>query len=97
MNQKKINVILAAHKLFKDKGYIETSILDIVKESNTSRGTFYNYFSSKAELLVEMNQYFEDLLNQERTLFTINYQQGDSVQLLREILYLTKKENWKIN
>lgn len=36
----KINVIIAAHKLFKDKGYIETLILEIVKESKTSRGIF---------------------------------------------------------
>lgn len=93
MSDKKLNVLLSAHKLFKEKGYIETSIADIVKESNVSRGTFYNYFSSKVELLVEMDQYFQELFNQERMLLTLTLGDSDRVQLLKEILCLSKQKD----
>ena len=41
----------AAWKLFHEKGYEETRIDDIIQAANTSRGSFYHYFTGKDSLL----------------------------------------------
>lgn len=54
MNERKRNVMEAAHALFVEKGYAATSIQDILDQSGISKGTFYNYFPSKNELLMSI-------------------------------------------
>ncbi|EKN67559.1 TetR/AcrR family transcriptional regulator [Neobacillus bataviensis LMG 21833] len=54
MNDRKQHVVDAARQLFIDKGYQATSIQDILNYSGISKGTFYNYFSSKNELLIAL-------------------------------------------
>jgi AcrR family transcriptional regulator len=41
----------AAEHLFRRKGYEDTSVQDVLDAVGTSRGAFYHYFGSKAELL----------------------------------------------
>lgn len=50
---KKRELLAIAEKLFLDKGYEQTSIDDILKESGISKGGFYHYFKSKDEILSE--------------------------------------------
>lgn len=52
MKDRKQHVIKMAHQLFIDKGFQATSIQDILDYSGIAKGTFYNYFSSKNELLI---------------------------------------------
>ncbi|WP_251550539.1 TetR/AcrR family transcriptional regulator [Neobacillus muris] len=52
MNDRKQHVIKMANQLFIDKGFQATSIQDILEYSGISKGTFYNYFTSKNELLM---------------------------------------------
>jgi len=40
-------------KLFREKGYKETSVSDITRKLNIGKGSFYFYFSDKKELLFE--------------------------------------------
>ncbi|MCP3761768.1 TetR/AcrR family transcriptional regulator [Domibacillus sp. A3M-37] len=54
MNERKKNVMNAAHALFVEKGYAATSVQDILDQSGISKGTFYNYFPSKNELLISI-------------------------------------------
>lgn len=56
--------------LFDKKGFTVTSIQDIVESIGVTKGTFYYYFSSKEELLMEIHlRYINDLLsNQEKIL-----------------------------
>lgn len=49
MNLRKRQVLDAALQLFIEKGFHNTSIQDILSNSMISKGTFYNYFSSKNE------------------------------------------------
>ncbi|MCH7322318.1 TetR/AcrR family transcriptional regulator [Solibacillus sp. MA9] len=49
MNLRKRQVLDAALQLFIEKGFHNTSIQDILSKSMISKGTFYNYFSSKNE------------------------------------------------
>jgi len=41
----------AAHELFLEQGYEGTSIDDIARRAGISRATFFNYFSSKSDVL----------------------------------------------
>jgi AcrR family transcriptional regulator len=44
----------AAIKLFSDNGYEKTSVNRIIHEVDIAKGTFYHYFPSKDELLVQI-------------------------------------------
>lgn len=52
MNKRKRQIITSARKLFIEKGYIETSIIDIISAAEISKGTFYNHFASKSDCLI---------------------------------------------
>lgn len=52
MNKRKRQVIQSSLELFTEKGFQQTSIQDIIKRANISKGTFYNYFSSKSECII---------------------------------------------
>ena len=41
-------------KLFSRRGFAQTSVADIAKESNISKGLLYHYFSSKEQLFEEI-------------------------------------------
>ena len=46
----RIRILHAALRLFASRGYYHTSIEDIIKESDCTRGALYYHFSSKKEL-----------------------------------------------
>ncbi|MFJ8235729.1 TetR/AcrR family transcriptional regulator [Ureibacillus sp. NPDC094379] len=52
MNDRKRQIIRAARTLFVEKGFMNTSILDIIDAAKISKGTFYNHFNSKSECLI---------------------------------------------
>ena len=47
-------ILDAAAREFKSRGFMNTSVSDIMRESNLGVGTFYNYFHSKEEVLMEL-------------------------------------------
>ena len=53
-------IISAAWKLFYEHGYEDTTVDDIVDESQTSKGSFYHYFSGKDELLSSLSYLFDE-------------------------------------
>ena len=59
-------IIAAAWKLFYEQGYEETTVEDIVFESETSKGSFYHYFKGKDELMGTLanvfNEKYEELM-----------------------------------
>ncbi len=57
-------------RLFEKKGFTETSIQDVVDSLGVTKGTFYYYFSSKEELLMDIHLGYIDglLYNQEQIL-----------------------------
>jgi AcrR family transcriptional regulator len=57
-------------QLFDQKGFSETSIQDIVDSIGVTKGTFYYYFSSKEELLMDIHLRYIDylLVNQDEIL-----------------------------
>ena len=53
MNLKE-TIIHESLKLFSLKGFLSTSINDILQAANTSKGGFYNHFASKEDLFFEV-------------------------------------------
>ncbi|MEK4894035.1 AcrR family transcriptional regulator [Bacillus sp. RC218] len=66
MNKKKRDVLDKAHELFIEQGYHATSIQDILNHSNISKGSFYNYFSSKGELFKAVFKLIQEEMQVER-------------------------------
>ena len=50
INNKKIEIMDAALKIFKEKGLEKTSVRNIMAESGYGLGTFYLYYSDKNDL-----------------------------------------------
>ncbi|MGE8206945.1 TetR/AcrR family transcriptional regulator [Heyndrickxia sp. NPDC080065] len=53
---KREQIIEVAKSLFQLKGYHHTSVQDILEQSGVSKGTFYNHFSSKSQLILYIIQ-----------------------------------------
>ena len=52
-------IIEAAWSLFYRQGYDDTTVEDIIRESGTSRGSFYHYFEGKDALLSSLSYLFD--------------------------------------
>ena len=57
-------IISAAWKLFYEQGYEDTTVEDIVFESETSKGSFYHYFGGKDALLGTLAYVFDEKYEQ---------------------------------
>ncbi|WP_456275722.1 TetR/AcrR family transcriptional regulator [Bacillus sp. AK128] len=69
-------------RLFEKKGFTETSIQDIVDSLGVTKGTFYYYFSSKEELLMDIHiSYIDDLNYRQEIILT------DQTKNCKEKLY----------
>jgi AcrR family transcriptional regulator len=68
--QNREKLLLAARKVFAEKGYGEATARDIVRETDLATGTFYNYFNDKQDafmaLLDEMSEKGRALVRTQR-------------------------------
>ncbi|MCT2535112.1 TetR/AcrR family transcriptional regulator [Aquibacillus koreensis] len=62
MHEKKKRIIEESMKLFAEKGFHATSIQEIAKKSEVSKGAFYLYFDSKENLTVSIFEYYTNLV-----------------------------------
>ncbi|NLX82775.1 MAG: TetR/AcrR family transcriptional regulator [Clostridiales bacterium] len=54
--RKKQDILNTAAVLFAEKGYVNTSIQDILDQLNTSKGSFYHHFKTKFEVLADLTK-----------------------------------------
>ncbi|MDT2046066.1 TetR/AcrR family transcriptional regulator [Priestia flexa] len=85
MNKKQELMLKSAHKLFVEKGFQATSIQDIVEDSGISKGTFYNYFSSKNELVIKIFESVYNELETKRNEFLIGQNRSDLDIFIKQI------------
>ena len=50
------NLIETAESLLQEKGYEKISVSDITRASGVAKGTFYNYFDKKEDIIFELNK-----------------------------------------
>ena len=56
----KSKIVSAAWRLFYEQGYDFTTVDEIIKESGTSRGSFYHYFDGKDALVGSLAYLFDE-------------------------------------
>lgn len=86
MNDRKRQVILTAQRLFLQKGFSATSLQDIIDTSKISKGTFYNYFSSKNEFLIAILEHANDEQSIRRNELLIGHSSTDKDIFAEQIL-----------
>ncbi|MCI5698067.1 MAG: helix-turn-helix domain containing protein [Clostridiales bacterium] len=78
-------IISAAWKLFYEHGYDDTTVDDIVEESETSKGSFYHYFSGKDALLSSLSYLFDEKYEE------ISEELPENLDTVGILLYLNQK------
>lgn len=94
MKNRKQHVIKMALQLFIEKGYQATSIQDILDFSGISKGTFYNYFSSKSELLIAIYKTIYKQIEKERNELMLGQDQAN-IEIFKKQLELQMLTNKK--
>jgi TetR/AcrR family transcriptional regulator, cholesterol catabolism regulator len=80
------DVVVAAARLFAQRGYDQTSVPDLARELGLATGSLYHYFGSKEQLLIEIcDQLMDPLLERARDLTT---QDAPPEQRLRDLVRL---------
>lgn len=75
-------IVSAAWKLFYEQGYDNTTVDDIVYESETSKGSFYHYFSSKDALLSSLSYLFDEKYEE------LSENLTDDMNCIEKLIYL---------
>ncbi|WP_010096398.1 TetR/AcrR family transcriptional regulator [Ornithinibacillus scapharcae] len=90
MNERKRKVADIALKLFIDKGFQQTSIQEIIDHAKISKGTFYNYFSSKNDCIAEILENIRYHASQERVAVQVGKNPQDREVLIEQITILMR-------
>lgn len=61
-NERREAILIAARQVFRDKGYHQASVHDIIDDARIARGTFYLYFASKQEVFSQLVDEFLRLI-----------------------------------
>jgi AcrR family transcriptional regulator len=61
-SRRRQEIVDAARRVFEERGYLETTVADIVDSIGVTRGTFYTYFASKDEVLQVLVEDMSDAL-----------------------------------
>ncbi|WP_019415590.1 TetR/AcrR family transcriptional regulator [Paenisporosarcina sp. TG20] len=73
--------------LFEEQGFIETSIQDIVDAVSVTKGTFYYYFTSKEQLLMDIHSsYINELLNRQEMISQSSINSREKIKRIVELL-----------
>lgn len=85
MNEKGKRIIEAAIKLFAKKGYHATSMQEIADTSGVSKGSVYNHFDSKENLMLSIFKYYYELVVEKITLVSEDDSLSPKEKLVKQI------------
>lgn len=89
MSNKKANIYNCGRELFSSKGFKDTNISDITKMAGIGVGTFYNYYSSKEKLFMEI--FLEENVKLKKIIIASIDLEGDPINVTKEMMYLNFK------
>jgi AcrR family transcriptional regulator len=90
MNNRKRKVADIALSLFIEKGFQQTSIQEIIEKANISKGTFYNYFTSKNDCIADILEYLRYDASQQRVAMQLGKDAKDRNVLVEQITILIR-------
>jgi AcrR family transcriptional regulator len=85
MNKRKKKIAEHSLALFLEKGILSTSVQDIIDRAGISKGTFYNYFSSKAECVSAILEQIRYEINLRRSELLVGKDAKDPELLIEQI------------
>lgn len=77
-------IVLAAIKLFSQKGFHQTSLRELAEESGISHGNIYEYVGSKQDIFFLIHQFIDNIAVEESNRITKNV--DDPLEKLRRIV-----------
>ncbi len=93
----KARIVNAAWKLFYEQGYEDTTVEDIIFESETSRGSFYHYFDGKDALLSSLSVLFDEQYEEIMQRPDLPENSVDLLQYLKRALFETVENTVSID
>lgn len=89
MEDKKADIFNCGKELFSSKGFKDTNVSDITKMAGMAVGTFYNYYSSKEKLFIEI--YLKENEKLKRSIMESIDLDGNPVKVVKEAITLNLK------
>lgn len=86
MEDKKMELFRCAKELFGVKGFKDTNVADITKMAGVSVGTFYNYYTSKEKLFMEI--FLEENVKLKKSMMETVDINDAPLKLIKQILAL---------
>ncbi|MBE6727012.1 MAG: TetR/AcrR family transcriptional regulator [Ruminococcaceae bacterium] len=87
-NSTKGRIVSAAWELFYEQGYDNTTVDEIVKRSNTSKGSFYHYFDGKDALLSSLSYLFDEMYEKLQSSFSNEMSARDKLVFLNREAFM---------
>ncbi|MEW9702896.1 TetR/AcrR family transcriptional regulator [Paenibacillus sp. SI8] len=75
------NIINCALELFAEQGYEATTVHQITERAGVAKGTFFNYFENKEDVLCDVQ-----IVIATEEISKLQYKQGPIIPLMRELL-----------
>ena len=89
MIDKKAEIMKCGRELFSSKGFKDTNVAEITKMAGMATGTFYNYYSSKDKLFMEI--YMEENVKLKRSIMESLDLEADPINVMKEMMFLNLK------
>jgi len=89
MEDKKTDIFNCGKELFSSKGFKDTNVSDITKTAGMAVGTFYNYYSSKEKLFMEI--YLKENEKLKKSIMESIDMEGDPIIVVKEVITLNLK------
>lgn len=85
MDDKKLDIFHCGEVLFSSKGFKDTNVSDITKMAGVAVGTFYNYYSSKEKLFMDI--YLKENEKLKKSFQSVDLDE-DPVKAIKQVLEL---------
>lgn len=86
MKDKKANILKYGRDLFSSKGFKDTNVAEIAKMAGIATGTFYNYYTSKDKLFMEI--YLEENVKLKKDIMECVNLEASPINIMKEIMLL---------
>lgn len=86
---KKVEIFRCGKEVFSAKGFKDTNVTDITKMAGIAAGTFYNYYTSKDKLFMEI--FLDENSKLKRSMLESVDLEGDPMDVVKQMFYLNNK------
>ena len=86
MSDRKADIFDCGKELFSSKGFKDTNVSDITKMAGIGVGTFYNYYSSKEKLFMEI--FLEENVKLKESIIGSIDLDGKPLKVVKELMFL---------